>query len=91
MGGSEGSTSVSGSMGGQTSADVTGGDHSNMMGVFNMLGQMVAPMATGMAATDPNMIMMSQMNFNTEVSVKSGVLERAKHFLLLQVIFGWKI
>ncbi|KAK3753703.1 hypothetical protein RRG08_038350 [Elysia crispata] len=72
MGGSEGSTSVSGSMGGQTSADVTGGDHSNMMGVFNMLGQMVAPMATGMAATDPNMIMMSQMNFNTEFGGMMG-------------------
>lgn len=39
-------------------------DHSNeqhqnnMMGMFNMLGQMVAPMTS-----DPNMMMMGAMNF----------------------------
>ncbi|RUS83035.1 hypothetical protein EGW08_009223 [Elysia chlorotica] len=76
MGGGEGSHSVSGNLGGQTvsvgASDVSGGDHANMLGVFSMLGQMVGPMATGMAATDPNMMMMGQMNFNTEFGGMMG-------------------
>ncbi|GFN89199.1 hypothetical protein PoB_001570500, partial [Plakobranchus ocellatus] len=64
MGGSDGSSSGTNGMGGQSSAVVTGGDQSNMMGVFNMLGQIVGPMGAGMAGGDPNMMMMNQMNFN---------------------------
>lgn len=77
IGGGDGShnSALAANMAGPSAAEVAAGEHGGMMGVFNMLGQMVGPMGAGMASTDPNMIMMGQMNFNTEFGGMMGAAQ----------------